>query len=376
MPSDERFLEWTYPVAGIDRQEEFQEQPALTTAVAKNVRAFESLSDRGRGGSRPGISKYLADTVPSGAHLIQHLKVIVDPQGPLTGLSFGPTDTTTNDTSDGGRAVLDDGTTRKLRVGGSGYYTHPEADQTPGSSSDNPISLRQFKKAETNGDATVTLDSEPLENSVLVVAVRLIRNSTENVLDAGMDVQNNGGAGFARIGEGEADDGYLRGHNTDLDTEYVLSAWTKTATASANDQNIRILVDSASGGSCDVYVMEFERVSTGTPDAMRDTIVFDQPTVPPQPDSQVLSLTHSATNQMAMLCSFSTVDGNHIWSQNFADSTELTQFGPSGLFLRVRYKIGITADFDITFSPDTTTPPTTMQSGLVAMGVVFNWSGG
>ena len=375
MAQTDKFLEWLFPVAGIDRQEEFQEQPALTTPVAKNVRAFEPSSDRGRGGSRPGLSKYLADATPAGTHEIQHLQIIVDPQGPLTGLSFGPSDTTTNDTSDGGRAVLDSGETRKIREGGSGFYTHPETDQTP-DSSDDPIALRQFKKAETNGDATVALDSEPLENSILVVAVRLIRNSTENVLDAGMDVQNNAGAAFTRIGEADADDGYVRGHNTDLDTEYVLSVWTKTATASANDQTIRILVDSASGGSCDVYVMEFQRVSTGTPDAMRDTIAFDQPTVPPQPGTKTLSLTKSAANQMAVLFSYSTVDGNHTWTHDFTDATELTQLGSSGLFLRVRYLIGIADSFDITFTPDTTSPPTTMQSGLVAVGVVFNWSGG
>ena len=105
MANEQKFLEWTYPVAGIDRQEEFQEQPALTTPVAKNVRAFEPSSDRGRGGSRPGIAKYIADQLPSGSNVIQHLRIIVDPQGPLTGLSFSPGDTTTLDTSDGGRAV-------------------------------------------------------------------------------------------------------------------------------------------------------------------------------------------------------------------------------------------------------------------------------
>lgn len=373
--ADFQTTDLSFPLRGENLEWEFGDQPGLTTRLGKNVRAYEPSSDRARGGSRSGLSRFLLNQVPAGSHLIQHLEMIVDPQAPLLGLSFTAGDTTINDTSDGGRAILDDASTRKIRVGGSGYYTHPEADQTP-DDSDDPIALRQFKKAETNGDETVALDSEPLENSVLVVAVRLIRNSTENVLDAGMDVQNNAGAAFTRIGEGEADDGYVRGHNTDLDTEYVLSVWTKTATASANDQTIRILVDSASGGSCDVYVMEFQRVSTGTPDAMRDTIAFDQPTVPPQPGSKTLSLTQSAANQMAMLFSYSTVDGNHTWAQDFADSTELTQIGSSGLFLRVRYLIGIADSFDITFTPDTTSPPTTMQSGLVAMGIVFNWSGG
>lgn len=68
-----------FPLKGLDVTTEFQEQPPGTTPVGVNVRAFEPLKQRARGGTRPGIQKYIAEQIPEGTELIQHLDYIVDP---------------------------------------------------------------------------------------------------------------------------------------------------------------------------------------------------------------------------------------------------------------------------------------------------------
>src|SRR3954463_844347 len=64
-------------------------QPGGTTAAGVNVRAFEAQTQRVRGGSRPGLSRYIDATV-AGTHLIQHLNVIVDPTTDALPDTFDP----------------------------------------------------------------------------------------------------------------------------------------------------------------------------------------------------------------------------------------------------------------------------------------------
>ena len=62
-----------FPLAGIDRSARFDTQKSKsspsgvskTTPRGVNVRSFESLTGRGRGGSRPGVVKYIAGRVGS-----------------------------------------------------------------------------------------------------------------------------------------------------------------------------------------------------------------------------------------------------------------------------------------------------------------------
>jgi hypothetical protein len=67
-----------FPVGGVDVSCEFARQPAGTTADASNVRGYETLEDRLRGGSRAGLAKWI-DARVNGDALIQHLTVLVDP---------------------------------------------------------------------------------------------------------------------------------------------------------------------------------------------------------------------------------------------------------------------------------------------------------
>ncbi len=74
----ETIQDWPFPLSGIDLAHEFDRQPISTTPVGVNVRSFPPLGERGRGGSRGGLSKYIDDLV-EGVNVIQHLNLIVDP---------------------------------------------------------------------------------------------------------------------------------------------------------------------------------------------------------------------------------------------------------------------------------------------------------
>lgn len=76
MPDEMREL--GFPIQGLDVSGEFMTQPGLTTPRASNVRAADPLAMRLRGGSRTGLAKFVDEQV-SGANLIQHLNVVVDP---------------------------------------------------------------------------------------------------------------------------------------------------------------------------------------------------------------------------------------------------------------------------------------------------------
>jgi hypothetical protein len=63
----EIYLDVKFAIAGLETSFVFDRQPgrntrygpAQTTAEAVNVRAFEARTDRCRGGSRPGLSRYI-----------------------------------------------------------------------------------------------------------------------------------------------------------------------------------------------------------------------------------------------------------------------------------------------------------------------------
>lgn len=73
----EQIVDVPFPVNGVSRQQGFDTQRPLTTYSGVNVRTFEPLTDRARGGSRTGLAKFVAGQVPAGAHLLQDLAVVV-----------------------------------------------------------------------------------------------------------------------------------------------------------------------------------------------------------------------------------------------------------------------------------------------------------
>lgn len=47
----------SFPFMGIDKGRAASDQPSLTVPSMKNVRVYDTLSNRARGGQRPGINK-------------------------------------------------------------------------------------------------------------------------------------------------------------------------------------------------------------------------------------------------------------------------------------------------------------------------------
>jgi hypothetical protein len=65
VPDPQSFTDAEFPAQGVERTTEYQQQRDGTTARGVNVRAFETLTGRARGGSRPGLTKFIdAQVVP------------------------------------------------------------------------------------------------------------------------------------------------------------------------------------------------------------------------------------------------------------------------------------------------------------------------
>lgn len=108
---DDTVTDMPFPLSGVSVAGEFNRQPAGTARHGVNVRAFDPIAFRGRGGGRPGLVKFNPATV-AGANLIQHLNVIVDPTvDALTPDYSGP---------DAQPVPGPDGGTLLVRPGGSG----------------------------------------------------------------------------------------------------------------------------------------------------------------------------------------------------------------------------------------------------------------
>lgn len=53
-----------FPERGMDLSDAFGSQPQATTANGTNVRLYEPSTDRARGGSRPGLVRFVDDRLP------------------------------------------------------------------------------------------------------------------------------------------------------------------------------------------------------------------------------------------------------------------------------------------------------------------------
>jgi hypothetical protein len=67
---DELQADLVFPIRGTDSSDEAERQPDFTTPLGQNVRAYDVFLLRQRGGSRPGLVKYLPgrpeDAPPAG----------------------------------------------------------------------------------------------------------------------------------------------------------------------------------------------------------------------------------------------------------------------------------------------------------------------
>ncbi len=120
MPPEQ--MELVFPLRGLNENWAFGRQPEGTTPDALNVRAYDSVDSRLRGGQRDGASKYFADVI-NGSNAIQaidSLTLALDPSAiEVDELSFSDTFTQ----ADG---VLDD-TNYTLLQSGSTFQGNPLA---------------------------------------------------------------------------------------------------------------------------------------------------------------------------------------------------------------------------------------------------------
>ncbi len=79
MPSqrqpDEIFVDLKFPIKGLDVSQGYGMQQPGTTPIGQNVRAYDALM-RARGGTRPGLAKYISVQI-AGASLIQELNSVI-----------------------------------------------------------------------------------------------------------------------------------------------------------------------------------------------------------------------------------------------------------------------------------------------------------
>ncbi len=76
----ENYLNLLFPLAGINTSTAYHSQPPGTTPVAINVRAYDSGTNRARGGTRAGLNPFFgagSTAQVSGANRIQSLSCIV-----------------------------------------------------------------------------------------------------------------------------------------------------------------------------------------------------------------------------------------------------------------------------------------------------------
>ena len=131
MPDQEQFADLIFPLHGISLLQGFGMQTPGTTPIGLNVRTFEVLTQRGRGGSRPGLARYIPAQLPNGPHKIQMLNVVVDPGGGGLG---DIDDGDFPDPSDAGPRRLwgiyfTRSPRRLIRRGGHGYLTYKNRKQ-------------------------------------------------------------------------------------------------------------------------------------------------------------------------------------------------------------------------------------------------------
>ncbi len=85
MPEKDTYEDLPFPAEGVELIQGFDSQRVGTTPVGNNVRVYEALTQRGRGGSRSGLTQYIPARVGNVSSLIQHLNTIVTVSGSFTG---------------------------------------------------------------------------------------------------------------------------------------------------------------------------------------------------------------------------------------------------------------------------------------------------
>lgn len=287
MPSEpDTHADLEFPALGLFVVSEYGGQPPGTTPVGTNVRFYEPLSMRGRGGCRPGLSRYISSTV-AGTHLVQHLAAITDPtpRGLLAAVSDpGVTGTPPDGSIDLGAALVGDpteglsppvppaGTTddpstnnttdrnpggRTPRDGGDGVQPNRNVHPPPPppvayvQSKFGPVpgtytpGLSEFGFFGGSARRTVTLDAHAADGNLLVAVVSVASNPAATI-----QVRNGALAAYTQAGTAAA--------YTEFGQVFQLSVWYRIASSGTQEDNVNVDTDQDCGMS--VALLEFENV--------------------------------------------------------------------------------------------------------------------
>lgn len=251
-----------FPTAGLDVTCEFGRQPSDTTPDSQNVRSVETIAERFRGGSRPGVSRYIDEQV-SGTNLIQHLSVLVDPQQPGLRADIDPDfpDSSTNNL----RPRIPPG--RRIRLGGSGIS--PLGNDQSQQQSPADISFVQKKRAFLGADIfEVTLDQQPAINDLVIAIVNTAAES-ENADEPPPGplvpgpVTTGAGAAFTTVGGSGYSVEYSRMVPGSKSNTVRLQVSYRIVQGTVDDQTVR--VGEAGPGAYELVVLVYRNAAQGGP---------------------------------------------------------------------------------------------------------------
>lgn len=219
MPANENNIDLPFPLGGLDVTAEFQEQKPGTTPEAINVRGFDPIARRARGGSRPGIAHYAPGPVPADTTLdmtIQHLAIIVDPHATALPQNF--------------ETPGDDWVEDPLNPG---TFVPPGGWGNPGGAPDAEAALA-FVQSDVEGfdftsvESTANFPTTPGDGSFILA----ILATGSNTLNVTLTVTNGALNAFTRIGA------YKRFSKAGV--EHSLSLWWKEAADGASEMAVKV----------------------------------------------------------------------------------------------------------------------------------------
>lgn len=169
------YSEGLFPVLGIDVSCEYGRQPSLTTPAGVNVRSYEPSSNRVRGGSREGLTRFIDEQV-SGNFEIQHLTTIVT-TSPVNLIAA------TTIPSDLGEFYLTDPSTgtrnpdRVVPFGGDGVMPDPVLTNNPDDGFDED--KLQIGTVAAGGFVTIAIDghsvtASPIRSTVPPIGTKVV----------------------------------------------------------------------------------------------------------------------------------------------------------------------------------------------------------
>jgi hypothetical protein len=273
VPDAEQEVGVIFPVQGIETSCEFSRQPADTAPVGINVRTFESITLRARGGSRSGLTQYVP-AQPAGANPIQHLNVLVDPQDPNLDITGG----TVPDPSTNNLSVRNPG--RFVPVGGSGQ----QLNRNVVSNAPKPGRLIQasaFFMDLTYPSQILSYTSQPgLGNLLFMVAFGASVTGalpSQGSPPGFSGIKSGGGHLWTQVGGGGyvANTGFVDTGSAFLDVIEV-SMWYYYATAGSTDQQVNIVApvfgSMDDSQLCQVTLLEYAGLAGGPTNQAKQSV--------------------------------------------------------------------------------------------------------